>query len=99
MPQQFNNPQEIAKAGQEIYERKYRANYEPVYSGQFVVIDVKSEEVFVAPHPEEAIKKARLKSPTGIFHLIKVGSPGAYKVSYSLNVRRQWIFRERQPSS
>lgn len=96
MPQQFTNPQEIAEAGQRIFDKR-RHEFETLYPGQFVVIDIETEAFYPAPHPEEALSKAREANPRGKFHLIKVGSAGAFRVSYSLNARRQWLFRQRQP--
>jgi len=90
---QFANPQEIADAGQKIYDTKFRANYESKYAGQFVAIDVTSEQAFVAQQPEEAFKQAQEASPKGIFHLIKVGSSGAFRVSYNSHASSDWLFR------
>ena len=96
MTTSFSNPTDIAERGQKIYEEKYRENYARNNAGQFVAIDVISAKAFLAPHPEEAIRKAQKDSPNGIFHLIKIGFAGAYRVSYTNNVRSQWLFRQRQ---
>jgi hypothetical protein len=86
-------PQEIAEAGRRIYDSVYRAELEKTHANQFVVIDVTTEKAYVAPHPEEALKKAEADSPNGKFHLIKIGAPGAFKVSYASNVGRHGILR------
>jgi len=41
------NPREIAKAGRRVYER-HRQDFERRYQGKYVLIDIRSEKVFVA---------------------------------------------------
>jgi hypothetical protein len=82
----FANPQKFAEAGEKIYTDRYKLEYEKEYKGQFVAIDVVTEEAYVSAAAEEALESGRRANPSGIFHLIRIGSPGAYKSSYSLNV-------------
>ena len=91
----FSNPLEIAKEGERIYAEKYREEYEAKFSGQFAVIEVKSGEIFPGRFPEDAIDKARLKFPDGMLHLIRIGSPSAYQVSFlsSSHERLEWAVR------
>jgi hypothetical protein len=93
-PRVFANPQEIAQVGQRLYDEKYRAEYERVYPGQFAAIDVRSEKAFVAQEPEDAVKAAQTVAPDAVVHLIKIGSTGAFKVSYTSNAGHDWIFRQ-----
>lgn len=72
---------DIAKKGEEIYRQKYQAEYEQTHFGDFVVIDISSGEAFRAKTPEEAMEHAQQSKQDGLFHLIKVGSAGAYHVS------------------
>jgi len=51
------NPREIAKAGRRVYER-HRQDFERRYQGKYVLIDIRSEKVFVAESPEEAYRRA-----------------------------------------
>ena len=78
----LTDPGRIAEAAERIYENKFREEFERTHSGHFVVIDVKSGEAYHGVYPEEALKVARESSPHGVFHLIRVGSPGAFRVSY-----------------
>ncbi len=85
VPSTFLNPKEIAEAGERIYREKYRAELERSQNGLFVAIDVVSEEAFTANQPEEALEIARKKHSDGVFHLIRIGSPGAFKLgSFSI---------------
>jgi hypothetical protein len=89
----ITNPQEIATVGQRIYDDQYRSTYENKYPGQFVAIEVDSKDAFVDALPEKAIEAGRKKYPHGLFHLIKIGAAGAFKVSYTSDAGRDWIFR------
>ncbi len=81
-PMNLTDPGKIADAAEKIYEERYRKEFEETHSGQFVVIDVKSGEAYQGEFAEDALKVARERSPHGVFHLIRVGSPGAFRVSY-----------------
>lgn len=89
---QITNPKAIATLGEKIYTDKYREAYEQDHPGKFVAIDISTEEAFVGNTAEAALDAAQTASPTGVFHLIKVGSPGAFRVSYASNGHLDWIF-------
>jgi hypothetical protein len=89
----LSNPKAIAERGEAIYREKYKAAYEAEYLGKFVAIDVKSEHAYMGDSADEALELARKEAPTGLFHLMKIGSPGAFRVSYSSNAKLDWIFR------
>ncbi len=61
--------------------------------GQFVAIDITSKEAFLGATPEEAFEAAKTGAPQGTFHLIKVGSRGAYRVTYASRASLDWIFQ------
>ena len=58
----------------EIYERKYKEDFERRYKGQFVVIDVHSEEAYVHKSSAGAYQDARRVAPLGLFYMLRVGS-------------------------
>ena len=72
------NPQEIAKAGRKVYER-HRQDFERRYQGKYVLVDIRSEKVFVADSPEEAYRRAAADRLEGPFHLVRVGERAAYR--------------------
>jgi hypothetical protein len=78
----FSDPETIAKKGQEIYDRQYRSRYEGRFTGQFVAIDIESEKSYLGANPEEAVTNGKRQDATGIFHLVRVGSVGAFRVSH-----------------
>jgi hypothetical protein len=81
----LSSPAKIVGAGEKIYAERHQATLERDYPGQFAAIDVTTGEVYVERFPEEALDKARAATSTGIFHLIRIGSSGAYHVSHLLH--------------
>lgn len=87
------DPLEIAERGQKIYEDKYRDTFERDFPNRFAAIDINTGNAYVADSPTEAILSAQRAKQAGPFHIIKVGSAGVYRVSYSGGGRRDWLFR------
>jgi hypothetical protein len=101
----FNNPKAIADAGERIYREKIqlesgvpsngppRPSFESEHLGEYVVINVVAETVFLGATPEEAFNTARKADENGVFHLIRVGYPGAFQMSYQHGHDTQdWLF-------
>lgn len=88
----LESPQQIVKKGESVYRERFQEEYEKKYLGKFVTIDVMSGKAFIADTPEEAIMKAQTENPNGVFHLIKVGSPGVYRMGYSSGEHGNWLF-------
>ncbi len=86
-------PTVIAEKGEQIYRDKYKARLESSDNGKFVAIDVSSEEAFIDATPEGALQKGKSIRPSGAFHLIKIGSPGVFRVGYAGRQRGDWIFQ------
>jgi hypothetical protein len=98
MPTNGMTTEQITEAGQRIYASRYQKEFEKAYPNQFAVIDVTTEMAYVASTADEALKKAETASPEGKYFLIRVGSAGAFKVSYALHVRGEGIFRSSRQS-
>lgn len=81
----FPDPHRISEKGTEIYDRLYRAQFELEHSGRFAAIDLASGRVFVADLPEDALETARMILPRGVFYLVRVGSPAAFRISRVVN--------------
>ena len=69
---------EIAKKGEEWYDKKLKAELEPTHKGRFVAIEVSTGEYVLANTPESALEQAREKYPGKFFHLMRVGYPGVF---------------------
>ena len=83
------DPEAVATAGEQIYKEHYQALYEKQHTGEYVVIDVTTNKAYVATFPEDAMHAAKKDFPEGIFYLIKIGSPAAFKVSHSYASRHR----------
>lgn len=88
------SPQVLAQKGEDIYNKKFRKEYEEKYQGKFVAIDITTEKPFLADTPEEALQKAQIESPDGFYHLLKVGSTGVYRLGYTSSTSGDWLFRQ-----
>jgi hypothetical protein len=73
---------QVAEVGERIYNIRYRREFERVYPGRFVAIDVTSEEAFVGDSSDHALDAAEAHRPQGVFHLVRVGSPSAFTAGY-----------------
>jgi len=87
------NPKHIAEMGEKIYADRYKTEFEKLYRGQFVAIDVSTAKAYRGATPQAAFAAARQASPNGLFHLIRIGQPGAFRVSYSSSPAVDWVFR------
>jgi hypothetical protein len=81
MSYQPPDAREIVKRGTDIYERKYRAEYEHKWGGRFAAINVNSEKAYVGDYPEEALAIAKRADREGIFYLVHIGSRTTFKSS------------------
>ena len=84
-----SSPQRLAERAAEIYNGLDEALKE-TYAGQFMVVDVKSGRHYIAEFSEDAFRLAREDAPYGIFHLIRIGAPSAFKVSFSTGHDANW---------
>ena len=89
----ISNPREAAERGEKIYNEKYKTAFEDEHYGKYVAVDIQTEHAYIADSPEDAISLARKGNPKGVFHLVKVGSTGAFRVSYSSNANMDWLFQ------
>jgi len=85
-------PEEIATRGEKIYREQFQQQYELSHPGKFLAIDVTvpNGAVYVADTPEEALETAQRMNPRGFFHIVRVGSPGVYRVGYTRGTSRGW---------
>jgi hypothetical protein len=72
------NSRDVARAGRKIYERR-RADFERRHHGKYVLIDIRTEKIYLAESPEGAYRQASAAHEAGPFHLIRVGDRAAYR--------------------
>jgi hypothetical protein len=88
-----SNPKAIAETGEKIYNERYRAQYEAEHVGEFVAINIASGHATLGKTAEESLRKAKESDPLGLLHLIRVGSAGAFRVSYVSHANNDWVYR------
>jgi hypothetical protein len=92
----LDSPAKIAEAGERLYAERHKAQLEKDHHGEFVAIDVLTGDAYVGQFPENAIEAAREAAPNGVFHLIRIGAPGAFKVSFGSQRHGIWNWSLRQ---
>lgn len=71
-----SSEQIAADKGEQIYKDLFQIQYEKEYGGQYAVIEILSKRTYVAGTAADAVIKAKIAIPNGLFHLIKIqGSP------------------------
>ena len=76
----LNNPSAIAQKGEQIYNAKYRPEYEAVHAGKFVAFNIADASATLGETASQALFRGKEQHPEGLFHLIRVGRPGAFEV-------------------
>lgn len=91
IPISLRSPRAIADEAMRIYGNLDAAIKEP-HEGEFMVVDVKSGQYVIDKFSEEAFRLAREKVPHGVFHLIRIGAPTAFKVSQTASRDQDWAW-------
>jgi hypothetical protein len=89
------DPEIIAEKGEKIYQEKLKDVLEKDHKEEFVAIEVETEKYFLGKSPEEALENAKKEFTNRIFHLIRIGYAGVYKVSWSSGGKEKeygWLF-------
>lgn len=76
------NPNEIARKGEEIYEKNLKDKIEKDYYGKFVAIEVETGKYFLGETLDEASNKAKKKYPDKINYIKKIGFPAVFTMSH-----------------
>jgi hypothetical protein len=71
---------EIARRGEERYDRDLKADLERTHPGAFVSIDPESGQFFVANTFEAAIAGARRSQPGRLTYTRRIGFPSAVEI-------------------
>jgi len=79
----FTNPKAIAEAGEAIYREVYQRDLELNHLGKYVAINIQTRTASLGDTPPEALMMAKAEDAHGVFHLMRVGFPGAFQLSVS----------------
>jgi hypothetical protein len=72
------NPRQIVRIGRRLYERR-RAEFEGHNPGKYVLIDIRTEKIYVAETPEAAYRQATAEPGDGPYYLVRVGERAAFR--------------------
>jgi hypothetical protein len=73
-------PEELARLGDEVYDRKVRPTLRPEDDLKYVAIDVESGEFEIDPDDYTAVMRLRTRLPEADIWLERVGQPAAIKI-------------------
>ena len=71
---------EIVRLGEELYEKKVRAEVEPHNKGRFLALDIETGEYVIDSQDITAIQRAKAKRPDAPLYIVRVGYRSAYKL-------------------
>ena len=80
MPYPLHTTDEIARRGEELYERSVRAQVEPESDGRFLAMDVDSGDYEIADEAIAATTRLRKRRPGAVTYLVRVGYPTAFRL-------------------
>ena len=80
MPNLATSPEEIARRGQDYYDRFLRAKLEPKHRGKFLVLDIETGEYEIDRDEMAAIQRARARMPDRVFYILRVGYGAAHRI-------------------
>ena len=75
------DPKAISERGVEIYAERYKQRYEQEHFGKFLAVNVLDGSATLGDTSSAALLEAKKASPSGLFHLIRVGYPAAFGMS------------------
>lgn len=75
-----HNREEVARLGQEIFERRVKPNLKPEDDGKFIAIDIKTEEYEIDADDYTAVMRLRGRMPNAEMWLMRAGYPAAHKL-------------------
>ena len=87
-----STPTKIAEAANKIYQENFQETYEISHKGKYVAIDIRSGLAHLGDSSDDALEKARKDAPHGVFHLIRVGSPAAFKATRFTEHQDDWLW-------
>jgi hypothetical protein len=78
--------EEIARRGEEIYEREIRARVEPDHRGKVVVIDIESGDYELDDDHLAAVRRARARNANAELYALRVGYPALGRIGGRLKL-------------
>jgi hypothetical protein len=79
-PQPRLSPEELARLGAEILDRRVRPALRPEDDGKFVAIDVNTGDYEIDEDDYAAVTRLRARRPSAEVWLERIGEPAAYRM-------------------
>ena len=67
----------IGERAQRVYDEKIRLQVERQHIGEFLVLDIETEDYEVDSNRHLALERAEARHPGGQFYILRVGYPAA----------------------
>jgi hypothetical protein len=77
MPTATIDRHELARRGEEYYERVLRFKLEPKHVGEYLAIEVESGGYALGDSTLDALDRAEAKHPDSVFYIMRVGYTAA----------------------
>ena len=77
--------EELARRGQEYYDRVLRSKLEPEHHGKFLYLDVETGDYELDADEVAAMERAAARHPNSVFYILRVG----YRASVYIGVCRK----------
>lgn len=75
-----HTPEELARAGSDLFDRHVRPVLRPEDDGRFVAVDVHTADYEIDADDYAAVKRLRTRRPSAEIWLGRVGQPAAYRM-------------------
>jgi hypothetical protein len=75
-----NTPEELARLGGEVFDRRVKPSLRPEDDGKFVAVDVRSGEYEIDPDDYTAVTRLRTRVPSADVWLARAGSPATCRI-------------------
>ena len=79
-PGPSRSPEELARRGGEVFDRRVRPSLRPEDDGKFVAVDVVSGEYEMDVDDYAAVARLRARVPAAEVWLARAGSPTTYRI-------------------
>ena len=84
MSASITDHEELARRGQEYYDRHLRAKLEPQHNGKFLALDVETGDYELEASQLAAFDRAEAKHPGSVFYILRVGHTTAARIGAQL---------------
>ncbi len=75
-----HNPEELARRGAEVFDRRVRSSLRPEDDGKFVAVDIVTGGYEIDADDYVAVARLRDRLPTAEVWLARAGHPAAYRI-------------------